>query len=54
MRLNIADFSFGTQELVIVDGKGRKDRVLPVGEYACHFTEAYLKLIRPWQARSEV
>ena len=54
VRLNVADFSFGTQELVIVDGKGRKDRVLPVGEYACHFTEAYLKLIRTWQVRSEV
>lgn len=53
VRLNVADFSFGTQELMIVNGKGRKDRVLPVGEYACHFTEAYLKLIRPWQVRSE-
>ena len=31
---------------------GEKDRVVHVGEYACHFTEVYRTLIRPWQIRS--
>lgn len=39
--LNVADFSFERQELVIVKSKSRKGRVVPVGEYARHFTEAY-------------
>lgn len=51
--LNVADFSFERQELVIVKSKYRKGRVVPVGEYARHFTEAYLKAVRPWLARSD-
>ena len=49
--LNVADFSFERQELVIVKSKSRKGRVVPVGEYARHFTEAYLKAVRPWLAQ---
>jgi len=51
--LNVADFSFERQELVIVKSKSRKGRVVPVGEYARHFTEAYLKAVRPWLARND-
>ena len=51
--LNVADFSFERQELVIVTSKSRKGRVVPVGEYARHFTEAYLKAVRPWLAKSD-
>ncbi len=51
--LNVADFSFERQELVIVKSKSRKGRVVPVGEYARHFTEAYLKAVRPWLAKSD-
>jgi len=51
--LNVADFSFERQELVIVKSKSRKGRVVPVGEYARHFTEAYLRAVRPWLARSD-
>ena len=46
------DYLAGRGELVIAQGKGRKDRVVPVGEYACVFIEAYLKLARPWTAAS--
>ena len=52
VRSNVGDFSFENQELAIVNAKGEKDRVVPVGEYACHFTEVYRTLIRPWQVRS--
>jgi integrase/recombinase XerD len=51
--LNVADFSFERQELVIVTSKSRKGRVVPVGEYARHFTEAYLKAVRSWLARND-
>ncbi|MCL6592299.1 MAG: tyrosine-type recombinase/integrase [Firmicutes bacterium] len=50
--LNVEDYLAGRGELVIAQGKGRKDRVVPVGEYACVFIEAYLKLARPWTAAS--
>ena len=51
--LNVADFSFEQQELVIVKSKSRRGRLVPVGEYARHFTEAYLKAVRPWLARGD-
>jgi integrase/recombinase XerD len=51
--LNVADFSFERQELVIVTSKSGKGRVVPVGEYARHFTEAYLKAVRPWLTKSD-
>jgi len=51
--LNVADFSFERQEFVIVTSKSRKGRVVPVGEYARHFTEAYLRAVRPWLARND-
>jgi integrase/recombinase XerD len=52
-RLNVADFSFENRELLIVDGKREKDRFVPVGEYACRFTEAYIRLVRPWQVHGD-
>jgi integrase/recombinase XerD len=53
VQLNVEDFFPDRDELVILKGKGKKERVVPIGEYAQKFTEAYLKLIRPWQARPE-
>jgi integrase/recombinase XerD len=50
---NVEDFIMDRRELVIVQGKGRKDRIAPVGEYAARFTESYLKMIRPWQAQAD-
>ena len=50
--LNVEDYSPERQELRINQGKGRKDRIVPIGEYACLFTNAYLKMIRPWLAQS--
>lgn len=51
VNLNVADFSPESQEVRINRGKGRKDRIVPVGEYASRFVEAYLKLVRPWLVR---
>lgn len=51
VNLNVADFSLEQQQVTIFKGKGRKDRVVPVGEYAARFIEVYLKMVRPWMVR---
>ena len=43
----------GGQELLVVKSKSRMDRVVPVSGYALHFTEAYLKAVRPCLAKSD-
>ena len=52
VNLNVEDYFPERQELMIVEGKGKKDRLVPVGECACLFLDAYLRLVRPWLARS--
>jgi len=49
VNLNVTDFRAASHELLVVNGKGGKDRVVPVGQWACYFTEAYVKNVRPWQ-----
>jgi integrase/recombinase XerD len=44
--LDLADFSFEKQEVTILKSKSRKGRMVPVGEYARHFTEAYIRTVR--------
>jgi len=46
--LNLSDFSFERAELLIVNPKGKKDRLVPVGEAARRYTETYRRLVRPW------
>jgi len=52
VNLTVSDFHLESRELLIANGKGGKDRVVPVGEWACYFTEAYAKNVRPWQVYS--
>jgi len=33
--------------LMVREGKGRKDRLLPIGEHACHWITRYLEAVRP-------
>ena len=49
VNLNVGDFRVESHELLVVNGKGGKDRVVPVGQWACYFSEAYVKNVRPWQ-----
>ncbi len=51
--LNLADFSFESQEVAILKSKSKKGRVVPVGEYARHFTEAYIRTVRPLLVKDE-
>lgn len=48
VNLNVSDFKLQDGELLIVNGKGGKDRLVPVGQWACYFTETYVKNVRPW------
>ena len=49
--LNLADVDF-EQELVLVRGKGGKERAVPLGEEAAHHLARYLRDVRPALARS--
>jgi len=53
VNLNVVDFSFEARELLIVESKGGKDRIVPVGEHARRFTEAFIRLVRPWLVRGD-
>lgn len=46
MRTDSVDFKNGT---VKVMGKGKKERVVPVGKTALRYLETYLKAVRPFQ-----
>jgi len=45
-RLAFSDFSLERRTLTVRQGKGKKDRVVPVGEQACHWLERYLREVR--------
>jgi len=51
--LKLDDFSFEKQEVSILKSKTRKGRVVPVGKYARHFTEAYIRTVRSLLVRDE-
>ena len=53
VKLNLSDFSFERRELIIVNPKGKKDRLVPVGEAASQYTEAYCRMVRPWMVGSQ-
>jgi integrase/recombinase XerD len=46
-RLELADFNGERRTLHVRQGKGHKDRMLPVGESAVHWLERYLCEVRP-------
>jgi integrase/recombinase XerD len=52
INLNLEDLFIDRGELAIKQGKGKKDRIVPVGDYAKLFLMAYLKMVRPWLAQA--
>lgn len=44
--LKISDVNLTEQIVIIVKGKGNKTRVVPLGQYACHYIGLYLDLAR--------
>lgn len=45
--LHVLDVAFGNRTVFIRQGKGRKDRVVPIGERALAWVQAYLNEVRP-------
>lgn len=49
--LEVGDLDLARLEVRVESGKGRKGRVVPLGEPAAHWIEAYLRDGRPWLLR---
>lgn len=45
--LTLADVDYHDGFLRIIEGKGRKDRIVPIGRIACRYLENYIKSVRP-------
>jgi integrase/recombinase XerD len=52
IKLNVEDVFIERGEVAINQGKGKKDRIVPVGDVALTFLTTYLKMARPWLAQS--
>jgi len=50
VRVDLADLLMG-EELVLVFGKGAKERIVPIGEQAIHWVNRYLREVRPLFAK---
>jgi integrase/recombinase XerD len=46
VRLNVEDVDFSTNEVMIREGKGRKDRIVPLGKVAKSYLEKWIKVKR--------
>jgi integrase/recombinase XerD len=53
LQLTIEDIDLDSGLIVIREGKGKKDRVVPVGKIACRYLESYINGIRPELARPD-
>jgi len=47
VRLDLYDADLETRTLMVRQGKGHKDRMLPLGRWACHYLKLYLEKSRP-------
>jgi integrase/recombinase XerD len=51
INLNLSDVDMENGYLQVIQGKNHKDRMVPIGDVALKFVEAYLKLVRWWFLR---
>jgi integrase/recombinase XerD len=47
IHLQLADVDYHEGFVRVNSGKGRKDRVVPIGKIACRYIENYIKAVRP-------
>ena len=45
-KLTLADVDYQDGFLRIIEGKGKKDRIVPIGRIACRYLENYIKSVR--------
>jgi integrase/recombinase XerD len=51
--LKIGDVNLKEQTVGIVKGKGNKDRIVPIGQYASHYIQEYLDKARKYMLRNK-
>ncbi|AXR62012.1 tyrosine-type recombinase/integrase [Leptospira mayottensis] len=51
--LYVSDIDFVTKTLLVREGKGKKDRLIPISERALHWIGDYLERVRPLLVRKE-
>ena len=47
IKLTLGDVDYTDGVLGIIEGKGKKDRIVPIGRIACRYLENYIKSVRP-------
>jgi integrase/recombinase XerD len=53
-RLSLLDLDLEKGYLNVREGKGGKDRIVPLGKHACYFIQTYLETVRPlWVVRHQ-
>jgi integrase/recombinase XerD len=52
-KLTLYEVNLQERMLRVVEGKGRKDRVVPVGKVACSYLAEYIRAVRPLLLREE-
>ena len=50
--LKVEDVDLKEQTVLVVNGKGRKSRLLPIGQYATHYIEQYIGRARSYMLRT--
>ena len=51
LRLRVKDIEFEQRAIIVRDGKGEKDRMVPIGRTALALLENYVKGVRPFLVR---
>ena len=52
LHLRVSDIDYGRRTLFVRQGKGARDRFVPIGERACHWVMRYFDEVRPELDRS--
>lgn len=52
--LKVGDINLNEQTVRIIKGKGNKDRIVPIGQYAAHYIQVYLNKARNYMLRKTI